>query len=99
MATVNIRREGGNIVYDPSPILLTANDFIVFANLDPDAPHQPAPVGKPATYWFDNSLPPFVGGQPAATSPAINLSGTAGVTKTRYEGGLTPGSGTGTVTC
>lgn len=96
MATVNIRREGTSIVWDPSPITLGANDFIVFANLDPEAPHHPAPVGQAANYWFDDDLPPFVEGQPAATSPAINLAGAAG-TWIDYDDGLAPGGTTGRI--
>jgi plastocyanin len=97
MAIVNIRRSGSSIVYDPSSIKLNASDFIVFANYDPDASHQPTKLGEPANYWYDNKLPPYVDGQPAATSPAINLS-SAGGTIT-YEDGLHPGSGiTGTIT-
>jgi hypothetical protein len=96
MATVSIRRQGTSIAYDPPSIKLGANDFIVFANYDPEQPHQPAPLGQAASYWFDNSLPPFVDGQPAATSPAINLAGPNSIT---YEDGLNPGSGiTGTIT-
>lgn len=97
MAIVNIRRSGSSIVYDPSPIKLNTSDFIVFANYDPEAPHQPTKLGQPANYWFDNKLPPYVDGQPAATSPAINLSSAGG--PITYEDGLNPGSGiTGTIT-
>jgi len=96
MATVSIRRQGTSIAYDPPSIKLGANDFIVFANYDPEQPHQPAPVGQDADYWFDDELPPFEEGEPAATSPAINLAGPNSIT---YEDGLNPSSGiTGTIT-
>ena len=98
MAIVNIRRSGSTIVYDPSSVKLGTNDFIVFANYDPDAPHQPTKLGEAKDYWFNDQLPKYVQGQPAATSPAINLTGAAGSSIT-YEDGLNPGSGiTGTIT-
>jgi len=96
MATVNIRREGSSFVWDPPTITLGANDFIVFANLDPEAPHQPTLVGQSADYWFDDELPAFEDGQPAACSPAINLAGATG-TSIQYEDGLNPGGLTGTI--
>lgn len=97
MATVYIRREGEGIVYDPPSIQLSANDFIVFVNLDPEAPHQPTQVGEVADYWFDDELPAFTE-EPAASSPAINLAGNPG-TSIEYEDGREPDSGiTGTIT-
>ncbi len=96
MATVSIRREGGKVVYDPSPIRLGTNDFVIWANYDPLQPHQPTLKGQPRTYWMDNSLPKFVEGQPAATSPAINLAGAAGSSIT-YVDGLDPDAGSGQI--
>jgi hypothetical protein len=86
MALINIRRNGGVVTFDPSPANLdSVSDFAVWANLDPEAEHQPSLPGKPKDLWMDNSLPRFVAGQPAATSPAINLNGTAPLT---YVDGL-----------
>jgi hypothetical protein len=97
MALINIRRSGGQVVYDPPTVKLATNDFVVWANQDPEAAHQPTLQGKPKDYWMNDQLPKFVSGQPAATSPAINLTGTAGTTIT-YVDGLDPNAGTGTIT-
>jgi hypothetical protein len=99
MATISITRVGGQVVYDPSPLKLDiASDFVVWSNEDPDADHQPTLQGQVATYWMPYSLPRFVEGQPAATSPAVNFSGyTAGTTLT-YVDGLAPDDGSGTLT-
>ena len=96
MATINIRRQGGNVVYDPPTITLGKGDFVVWANQDPQAAHQPTLQGKAADYWMNDKLPSFVAGQVAATSPAISLSGTAGTSIT-YVDGLDPGAGSGTI--
>ena len=88
MALINIVREGDVVRFDPSPASLDSkSDFAVWANLDPNARHQPTLKGKAADWWMSNPLPPFVAGQPAATSPAINLNGTAPLT---YVDGLAP---------
>ena len=97
MALINIRRSGGQVVYDPPTVKLGANDFVVWANQDPEAAHQPTLQGKPASYWMTESLPKFETGHPAATSPAINLTGKAGTTIT-YVDGLDPNAGSGTIT-
>jgi plastocyanin len=98
MATINIRRDGtGKVVYDPPTVKLGKGDFVVWANQDPAAAHQPTLQGKPADYWMTDSLPGFVAGQPAATSPAINLAGAAGTSIT-YVDGLDPNGGSGTIT-
>src|SRR5687767_13674061 len=89
MALISIRRDAvtGQVVFDPSSVTLgTVGDFAVWANYDPQASHQPTLQGKPADWWMNDSLPPFVEGQPAATSPAINLSGTAGTSITYVDG-------------
>jgi hypothetical protein len=98
MATINIKRdENGNLAFDPPTVKFGAGDFAVWANLDPQADHQPTLQGKPANYWMDYPLPKFVEGQPAATSPAINLTGTAS-TPITYVDGLNPTAATGTIT-
>lgn len=75
MALIYIKRTDAGVIFDPSPANLDAtSDFAVWANLDPDAEHQPSLPGKAADWWMDNSLPRFVDGQPAATSPSINLN-------------------------
>lgn len=94
MATVTIKREGGKVVYDPDPIKLGANDFVIWANEDPEAPHQPTKQGQPANYWMDFSLPKY-DGQTAATSPAINLAGPNAIS---YVDGLNPTAAGGTIT-
>lgn len=81
MALINIRRTAAGVVFDPPTADLdSTSDFAVWANLDPDAEHQPTALGQPPNWWMDNALPRFVEGQPAATSPAINLNGAAGTT-------------------
>lgn len=97
MALINIRRNAGQVVYDPPTIKLATNDFVVWSNQDPEAAHQPTLLGKAADYWMSNQLPKFVAGQPAATSPAINLTGQAGTSIT-YVDGLDPNAGSGTIT-
>ncbi|HEV8239980.1 MAG TPA: hypothetical protein VGS57_11480 [Thermoanaerobaculia bacterium] len=96
MAIINIRRSNGAVVYDPPTIKLGKGDFVVWANFDPDAAHQPTLQGKPADYWMNDSLPTFSAEQVAATSPAINLAGTAGTSIT-YVDGLDPNAGSGTI--
>jgi hypothetical protein len=86
MATVMIRRVEGVIVFDPSPVELGSNDFVMWANLDPEAPHQPTPDKRQPALWMDFPLPPFVDGEPAATSPALSITGAAGTSKTYYDG-------------
>ncbi len=78
MALINIRRLSPTlVVFDPDPAELDATtDFAVWANLDPDAEHQPSMPGKAKDWWMDDPLPRFVTGQDAATSPAINMSAT-----------------------
>ena len=86
MALIFIRRNGAVVTFDPSPADLDSiSDFAVWANLDPDAEHQPSLPGKAIDWWMDDPLPPYVAGQPAATSPAINLNGTVPLT---YVDGL-----------
>ena len=97
MALINIKRNAGQVVYDPPTVKLATNDFVVWANQDPEAAHQPTLQGRAADFWMRNSLPKFVAGQPAATSPAINLTGTAGSSIT-YVDGLDPNAGSGTIT-
>jgi hypothetical protein len=98
MATINITRDDdGNVVYDPPEITIaTAGDFVIWANLDDQAPHQPTLEGQAADYWMNDPLPPFEVGQPAACSPVINLAGTAGQPIT-YVDGLEPDAGSGTI--
>jgi len=75
MALINIKRTETGVIFDPSPANLDAtSDFAVWANLDPDEEHQPTLQGKDVNWWMDDPLPRFVDGQPAATSPAINLT-------------------------
>lgn len=97
MATINIKRKDGNVVYEPSEITIaTAGDFVIWANLDDEADHQPTLQGQAADYWMDDPLPRFETGQPAACSPVLNLAGIAGQPIT-YVDGLdleTGGSGT-----
>jgi hypothetical protein len=96
MATITIRRDSsGAVTFDPPSIKLGAADFVIWANEDPQAEHQPTKQGKAANYWMDSPLPKFEAGQPAATSPTINLAGPAAIT---YEDGLDPAAGTGTIT-
>ena len=86
MALINIRRTAAGVIFDPSPASLDSkSDFAVWANLDPDAEHQPSLPGKPKDWWMDDPLPRFVAGQPPATSPSINLTGTTPLT---YVDGL-----------
>ena len=96
MALINIRRDGtGKVIYDPPTVKLAkAGDFVVWANQDPKSPHQPTLQGKPPDYWMSRSLPPFVAGQPAASSPAINLAGPNAIT---YVDGLDPDAGSGSI--
>jgi hypothetical protein len=97
MATISIRRDdNGMIYYDPPALTLGAGDFVVWSNKDPQAAHQPTLQGKPADWWMTDQLPCFVDGQPAATSPAINLAGAAG-TSIVYVDGLDPDAGSGTI--
>ena len=99
MALISIRRdESGNVYYDPPAVTLGAGDFVVWANKDPQAAHQPTLEGKPADWWMTDPLPCFVDGQPAATSPAINLVGAkpTGATIT-YVDGLDPSEASGTI--
>jgi hypothetical protein len=99
MALISIRRDPatGQVVFDPPTLQLGVNDFAVWANYDPQAAHQPTKQGQAADYWLDNSLPPFVDGQPAATSPALNLTGTA-ATPITYVDGLDSAVAPGTIT-
>ena len=99
MALISIRRDSstGQVVFDPSPIQLGKGDFAVWANYDPDASHQPTKQGQAADYWMNDSLPPFVEGQPAATSPAISFAGTPGTSIT-YVDGLDSAVAPGTIT-
>lgn len=88
MALINIKRlSPTSVVFEPDPAELdSATDFAVWANLDPDAPHQPSLPGKAKDWWMDNPLPPFVAGQAAATSPQINLNATvSGVVNNKLE--------------
>jgi hypothetical protein len=88
MALIKIRRspDGTAVTFEPDPITLNKNgDFVVWANHDREAAHQPTLASEGADYWMDDPLPPFEEGQPAATSPAINFSGTAAIS---YEDGL-----------
>ena len=98
MALISIRRDPatGQVFFDPSDVKLATNDFAVWANYDPDASHQPTKLGQAADYWMNDSLPPFAEGQPAATSPAINVTGTAGTAIT-YVDGLDSAVGAGTL--
>lgn len=98
MATINITRDDdGNVVYEPPDITIaTAGDFVIWANLDDQADHQPTLQGQAADYWMNDRLPMFVEGQPAACSPVINLAGTAGQPIT-YVDGLEPDAGSGTI--
>lgn len=76
-----IRVSPTSVVFQPDPAELdSGSDFAVWANLDPDAEHQPTALGQPPNWWMDNALPRFVDGQPAATSPAINLNGAVNTT-------------------
>ncbi len=96
MATINIKRDGSNVVYEPAEITIaTKGDFVIWANHD-EKPHQPTLKGKAADYWMKDPLPPFEVGQPAACSPVINLAGTAGQLIT-YVDGLEPNAGWGTI--
>ena len=93
MATISITRKDGRVVYDPDEITIaTTGDFVIWANLDPDADHQPTLQGEAADYWMDDPLPRAVEGQPAACSPVLNLAGTAGQPIT-YVDGLDPEAG------
>jgi hypothetical protein len=87
MALIYIKRNDAGVVYfEPSPADLDSqSDFAVWANLDKNAPHQPTLKGQAVDWWMSDPLPPFVDGQPAATSPAVNLTGTAPLT---YVDGL-----------
>jgi len=96
MALINIRRSGGKVVYDPPTVKLGKGDFVVWANQDPEAAHQPTLQGKPADYWMTDRLPSFVAGGVAAASPAIILAGAAGSSIT-YVDGLDPNAGSGTI--
>ena len=89
MALINIRRNDAGVVsFDPSPANLdSTSDFAVWANLDPQAEHQPTLKGKAANWWMDDPLPRAVAGQPAATSPPVSLTGTTPLT---YCDGLDP---------
>lgn len=88
MALINIKRISPTmVVFEPDPAELdSVSDFAVWANLDPDAAHQPTASGKPEDWWMTDSLPKFVNGQPAAVSPVINLNGPANSTIS-YEDG------------
>ena len=99
MATIKIMREseGGPITFDPNPLTLVSGDFVCFANHDKWGEHQPAPVGQPAATWMNDALPRFQEGEPAATSPAISLSGTTAKPIDYYDG-IEPNSPTGTIT-
>ena len=97
MAIISIRRSGGAVVYDPPTIKLGKGDFVVWANHDPQAKHQPTLQGQPADYWMNDPLPTFSAEQVAATSPAIVLAGAAGTSIT-YVDGLDPNAGSGTIT-
>ena len=81
MALINIKRTGDVVKFEPNPADLdSTSDFAVWANLDPDAEHQPSLPGKPANWWMDNPLPRFVAGEEPATSPPVNLTGTQPLT-------------------
>jgi hypothetical protein len=98
MPLISIKRDAaGALFYDPPTVKFGAGDFAVWANFDTEAAHQPTLQGKAADYWMTNSLPKFIPGQPAATSPAINLAGPAGSSIT-YVDGLDPSGGSGTIT-
>ena len=96
MATISISSKDGKVVFDPPEITLdaTTDDWVTWANLDEHGEHQPTLSGKPADYWLNDPLPPFVQGQPAATSPPIILKGTTSIT---YVDGLHPDDGSGTI--
>ncbi|HEX7151623.1 MAG TPA: hypothetical protein VF618_09065 [Thermoanaerobaculia bacterium] len=99
MATISIKRVEGKVVYDPSPLKLdVTSDFVVWANEDPDAAHQPTLEGQAADYWILHALPPAVAGQPAATSAAVNFSGYSAGDSVTYVDGLAPNDGSGTLT-
>jgi plastocyanin len=86
MATVQIKRVGDTVVFDPSTVELGSNDFVMWANLDPEASHQPTPDKTQPSLWMDFPLPPFVDGEPAATSPALSITGTAGTSRVYFDG-------------
>jgi plastocyanin len=89
MVTVTIM-DGGT--FEPSELTLAAGDFVVFVNRD-SAPHQPAPVEQAADTWMADPLPPFLDGQPAATSPALTFDGFTTGDSISYADGLTTDSG------
>lgn len=69
------RDSSGKLVFDPSDVTLDPKgDFVSFANHDPREAHHPTRQGKAKDYWLDDPLPPFVEGQPAATSPVVALT-------------------------
>ena len=95
MATITIRREGGTVVFDPPTLKLGAGDYAIWVNEDPQAAHQPTKQGEAKDYWMSYELPPYVEGEPAASSPAINLAGPAAIT---YVDGLDASVAPGTIT-
>jgi hypothetical protein len=109
MAVITIRRDdSGNLVFDPNEVTLDpTGDFVTWANADDKAPHQPTMQGKAKDYWLDDPLPPYVEGQPMATSPAVALTPLpAGVAYlscgdnlvcVTYVDGLDPDAATGTI--
>lgn len=86
MALINIRRlSPTSVVFEPDPAQLDSkSDFAVWANLDPDSEHRPTAAGQGPDWWLEYPLPRFVQGQPAATSPQVNLNGPVG-TPLSYE--------------
>lgn len=60
--------------FDPHQLVAgQSGDFVIWRNNDPDQAHWPTQAGKPDNWWMDDQLPPFVAGQPAATSVAVDL--------------------------
>ena len=82
MAIITIKRDPqtDKVAFDPNPVKLGTGDFVVWSNHDPKAAHWPTQKGQAANWWMDDSLPSFQVGQPAATSPAVNLAGPASIT-------------------
>lgn len=95
MATITISRQGGTVVFTPSPAAIGKGDVIVFRNEDPQAQHHITPDINNPGFWFPYPLAPFVEGQPADTSDEV-FFGTAPLTVT-YLCALHGGE-TGTIT-
>lgn len=104
------RDSSGKLVFDPPSVTLDATgDFVSWANFDPRGPHQPTLQGQAKDYWLNDPLPPFVEGQPAATSPTVALTplsgqegypacpGVLGAVCVTYVDGLDPDAGSGTI--